>query len=954
MSWEDFDEDVPNSIPDISQPAKSWEDEDAESSEEEASPNQPHKPSTRKKGPKPISKKKKNALAKAQDKQEEEDEDPETARMRNLRLQQDSDLMEAQDMFAGVESLINLKNPKDEKDFQGLGTTLSEKLLVHSKSIHYKTFIKTLLKGMLVNASVDDIKDLASAVNVIANDKIKSEKDTTKPKKKKGGVNLKNVNAGTRDNDLFGRVEEERGAYNDDDFMRHLHKVHRMEHETKEEVKEERPSSPQQYHFMPPNILMLQKRYSLGDGLLNRKRDREESTSEAESASSESQPDDTRPSKLQASTPRRGAITWDSQANQQPLFLSQGPSAADKLKSFETEREELRKEIDSLKEINRRQQKQIERLSRLIPPSQPSIVPPSLTVDITPPTPRLDVSVSNRMHDAITSQLLAPPMRTDRSDSSDSQETSGYSPSQVKAKVDRVTSNDEIHMATPPRSPLIMAGGHSPNTSESQYSSIFLEYEQDKSQEETKETSGGVMSIEGGHLEQLCNRLISFRPLDGDYVRDFLMGYAYFTDNEHLLQQLERLYRFQCPDGASDEVHYYYEQNRKIVQKKVGMLLKSWIDNNFESVYQTATYNKLSEFIMSQPTLSSKIQIPLQPTRKIAQEEEPQSSRTSLKQMKPVLGISDVSPRDMAKQLALYEMQLFSDITIPQLRCHNWYKEENRETFAPAVSIMTNWFNVEILKPDLKSRVNELKRVIRLAEECRQLSNYNAVMEIYAALNTVPIVRLKKTWKELPEKYRTMYEGLSTLMESSSNFRNYRSELKRSHRPAIPYLGMTLRDLVFMEEANPEKLTNGMINFGRIKIISQAICNFVHYQHKTYTFQVMQEVQEYLKCVAANHPMTSENLLELSYAVEARKPEHDTEEKKVGSGHSFLDKIVKVVAHSHSPVSSTNSKENVSLTTSPPQASDTVPQSPTPERVLKQKASKTGSLRNLLRPNREE
>lgn len=60
---------------------------------------------------------------------------------------------------------------------------------------------------------------------------------------------------------------------------------------------------------------------------------------------------------------------------------------------------------------------------------------------------------------------------------------------------------------------------------------------------------------------------------------------------------------------------------------------------------------------------------------------------------KPVFSMSDVKPKELARQLCMYEMNMFCNIEIPQLVCRNWYKEENRATAAPSIDVMTNWFN---------------------------------------------------------------------------------------------------------------------------------------------------------------------------------------------------------------------------------------------------------------------
>ena len=46
----------------------------------------------------------------------------------------------------------------------------------------------------------------------------------------------------------------------------------------------------------------------------------------------------------------------------------------------------------------------------------------------------------------------------------------------------------------------------------------------------------------------------------------------------------------------------------------------------------------------------------------------------------------------------------------------------------------------------MKERTNTLKHVIEVAEYCKSLNNFNAMMEIISGLNNSAVFRLKQTW----------------------------------------------------------------------------------------------------------------------------------------------------------------------------------------------------------------
>ena len=84
-------------------------------------------------------------------------------------------------------------------------------------------------------------------------------------------------------------------------------------------------------------------------------------------------------------------------------------------------------------------------------------------------------------------------------------------------------------------------------------------------------------------------------------------------------------------------------------------------------------------------------------------------------------------------------------------------KEEN----APNVLKMIRWFNdlsnwvsTEILKREsVKERVEVIKIFIKVAQNCAEIRNFNAVYTILSGFQSSSVDRLKKTWEVLKLKY---------------------------------------------------------------------------------------------------------------------------------------------------------------------------------------------------------
>lgn len=68
----------------------------------------------------------------------------------------------------------------------------------------------------------------------------------------------------------------------------------------------------------------------------------------------------------------------------------------------------------------------------------------------------------------------------------------------------------------------------------------------------------------------------------------------------------------------------------------------------------------------------------------------------------------------------------------------------------------------EILRnEELTARVSAIEKWVAVADICRCLHNYNAVLEITSSLNRSAIFRLKKTWLKVSKQVGTGRAGCS-------------------------------------------------------------------------------------------------------------------------------------------------------------------------------------------------
>ncbi|KAJ2579771.1 hypothetical protein GGH95_002931, partial [Coemansia sp. RSA 1836] len=171
--------------------------------------------------------------------------------------------------------------------------------------------------------------------------------------------------------------------------------------------------------------------------------------------------------------------------------------------------------------------------------------------------------------------------------------------------------------------------------------------------------------------------------------------------------------------------------------------------------------------------------------------------------------ILQVSPIDVACQLTIIESSCYCQIMPFELL----NKEFSRGFSSLAVNVrqmtrwctqITRWASLMILSgltPERRCRV--LKYFIQLGIQLLALKNYDAVMAVKAAIFCAAVMRLKQTWSLLPKKFNIMCKRLHEAMDPDHNYANYRAILRRSQPPLLPFLGLYLTDLTFLEDGNP-------------------------------------------------------------------------------------------------------------------------------------------------------
>ncbi|KAL3681411.1 hypothetical protein R1sor_024367 [Riccia sorocarpa] len=187
--WEAEDFVPPPPVISREQPKSPWEDEEQVEEEVKESWEEEDKPAPAPKPKKKEDKKGKKAATAAAD--DGKLSDPLAEKLRQQRLVEEADYQSTTELFKNKNPDQTLENfiPKSEDDFLVYAELIAHKLRPFEKSFHYLTLLKTVMKHAVTSLNAADAKVLASSLTVIANEKLKAEKDAqgkkkTAPKKK--------------------------------------------------------------------------------------------------------------------------------------------------------------------------------------------------------------------------------------------------------------------------------------------------------------------------------------------------------------------------------------------------------------------------------------------------------------------------------------------------------------------------------------------------------------------------------------------------------------------------------------------------------------------------------------------------------------------------------------------------------------------------------------------------
>lgn len=365
---------------------------------------------------------------------------------------------------------------------------------------------------------------------------------------------------------------------------------------------------------------------------------------------------------------------------------------------------------------------------------------------------------------------------------------------------------------------------------------------------------------------------------------------------------------FDLLEGLSQRLKTSNESDKKAVSLRVFNVFKHWFEKAWYDFEKDCPdlYLKTTIFLdeciqdFNLKVVANNIKGILE--RKMNGEDKIKS-KVNIKAPRPILpkdptcDILDISSEEIARQLTIVEWETWKSIQPWECLSLAWMKKD-KETQAPNVIKMIerfNWVSSWVAScictiENTKKRSKTINKFIEIAERCFSLQNFNAVMEIVSGLNRGPVYRLKQSWENVTGQMKRTFDELKAITDRSKNYANMRKHLKKVDPPLLPYLGIYLTDLTFIEEGN-KNFIGELINFKKRHLISETIRSIKQYQQKAYSLERVDFIIDKLK----NITLYNEDVLyELSEYLEPRLGKERGARPSILDGQKHKQEIINI------------------------------------------------------------
>jgi len=366
--------------------------------------------------------------------------------------------------------------------------------------------------------------------------------------------------------------------------------------------------------------------------------------------------------------------------------------------------------------------------------------------------------------------------------------------------------------------------------------------------------------VTAGTLNKLVEYLTTNARSDQNFMTTFLLTYPMFSSSEMIFKKF--MQRFQVPKPVDLDQTEFVNTRQLPIRLRVVSAMKHWVEH-CGSTFDEDLLNSIQMFIsncVDQEGLPQVAAILRTAIKKVTTgititkaKQAPISGPPTIHYSNKdsiSLKFTDFDDEEIAKQLTLIAHKLFCSVKSTEFLNQAWtkpkyhYRCPNLLAAIERFNTESQWVSTMIINvPSTKARAKVMAKFINIAKHLKTMHNYNSVMAFIAALNTAAVSRLKWTKKELSKRSLDTLQELEKFMSNEMNYKQYRNNVSSVTDACVPYLGVHLSDLIFIEEGNSKYLENSnLVNFEMCQQVCDVISLLKKLQGVSYTAKSVPEL----------------------------------------------------------------------------------------------------------------